>query len=309
MISKTLIVISVAALNLGAPATAKAQAHKSAGVNLSNIVWKGKVKVQEARNVKVRVPTHWYGATATAYSTEGCDSSGGGSGTAMGTTARFGEVANNYLPLGTNVYFPKAIYGRHYFRVEDRIGWGSSLDIWLHCGSQMSHWNNPNVKFYTYRWKTKRKLVWVWKKLGILASSKPLIEGSKALFYRNQAYAPMAAPDKVKQVIWAGNEIHSTPYVWGGGHGAWLSGGYDCSGSVSYALHGAKLVSTTLVSGDYGSWGKEGTGKWITVYSNGGHVYMTVAGLRFDTSGANPSRWQNLRSSNNGYTVTHPVTL
>lgn len=123
------------------------------------------------------------------------------------------------------------------------------------------------------------------------------------------AIAPANAPDAVKQIIAAGNRIAKTPYVWGGGHGKWEDRGYDCSGSVSYALHGADLLDQALVSGDFPSWGTPGPGQWITIYGNSGHVFMYVAGLRFDTSGANPSRWQVETRPTKGYGVSHPTGL
>jgi len=125
------------------------------------------------------------------------------------------------------------------------------------------------------------------------------------------AIAPDSAPDAVKQIIAAGNEIATTPYVYGGGHGKWQDRGYDCSGSVSYALHGAGLLKTALPSGSFTSWGDPGPGQWVTIYANKGHMYMVVAGLRFDTSGRqkNGSRWQSDMRSSSGYTVVHPPGL
>ena len=105
------------------------------------------------------------------------------------------------------------------------------------------------------------------------------------------ATAPADAPQAVKDVIAAGNAITNMPYLYGGGHGSFEASGYDCSGSVSYALHGGGLLSTPLDSTGFMTWGESGPGQWITVYSNPGHAYMVVAGIRFDTSGA-PPRWQ-----------------
>jgi cell wall-associated NlpC family hydrolase len=125
------------------------------------------------------------------------------------------------------------------------------------------------------------------------------------------AVAPIDAPGVVAQVIAAGNAIATTPYKWGGGHGGWKDSGYDCSGSVSFALAGAGLMGSPLTSGGFMSWGDAGPGRWITIYANGGHVFMVVAGLRFDTSGANGgTRWQpaNARSYG-GFTVRHPPGL
>jgi cell wall-associated NlpC family hydrolase len=124
------------------------------------------------------------------------------------------------------------------------------------------------------------------------------------------AVAPALAPPAIQAVIDAGNKIAKTPYIYGGGHGKWEDAGYDCSGSVSYALHGGGLLDASMPSGGFMSWGEAGPGQWITIYANGGHVYMTVAGLRFDTSGAKSSgtRWQPASERDGkGYTVVHPV--
>ena len=99
------------------------------------------------------------------------------------------------------------------------------------------------------------------------------------------AIAPASAPDPVKAIIAAGNQIASKPYKYGGGHGKWNDSGYDCSGSVSYALHGAGLLDRPLASGDFESWGDAGPGQWVTIYAKASHAYMVVAGIRFDTSG------------------------
>lgn len=126
------------------------------------------------------------------------------------------------------------------------------------------------------------------------------------------ANAPANAPEAVKQIIAAGNRIAKKPYVYGGGHARFPEdNGYDCSGSVSYALWGAGLLKSPLVSGDFPSWGEKGPGKWVTIYGNSGHVYMVVAGLRFDTSGAKQtgSRWQKASRSTSGYGVSHPEGL
>jgi hypothetical protein len=126
-----------------------------------------------------------------------------------------------------------------------------------------------------------------------------------------QAVAPRNAPEVVKQVIQAGNEIARTPYKWGGGHGAWKDSGYDCSGSVSFALAGAGLLDRPLVATGFGRWGKQGVGKWITVYWNGQHSFMVVAGLRFDTSGARThgTRWQAESRSTASFQANHPPGL
>jgi Putative peptidoglycan binding domain len=125
------------------------------------------------------------------------------------------------------------------------------------------------------------------------------------------AVAPALAPPVVQAVIEAGNKIAHKPYIYGGGHGKWEDAGYDCSGSVSYALHGAGLLTTSMASGGFMDWGEPGPGQWITIYANAGHVYMVVAGLRFDTSGRSRAgtRWQADMRSDRGYTVVHPPGL
>jgi cell wall-associated NlpC family hydrolase len=98
-----------------------------------------------------------------------------------------------------------------------------------------------------------------------------------------EAVPPPDAPPIVKRVIAAANEINSKPYIWGGGHASFIAKGYDCSGAISYALHGADLLGYTQVSGQLAHYGDSGPGKWITIYANAEHVFMVIAGLRFDT--------------------------
>ena len=125
------------------------------------------------------------------------------------------------------------------------------------------------------------------------------------------AVAPASAPEAVKQIIAAGNAIATKPYKYGGGHGKWEDSGYDCSGSMSYALHGADLLDEALDSSGFMSFGEAGKGQWVTTYAHGSHSYMVVAGLRFDTSGLEQdgSRWHESRRSTSGYTVRHPAGL
>jgi hypothetical protein len=125
------------------------------------------------------------------------------------------------------------------------------------------------------------------------------------------ALPPLEAPEAVRQIIEAGNAIARAPYKWGGGHGRWQDTGYDCSGSVSFALAAAGLLDGPLASGPLMSWGEPGPGKWVTIYSNPGHVYLEVAGIRFDTSGRaqTGSRWQNELRSHAGFVARHPPGL
>jgi len=125
------------------------------------------------------------------------------------------------------------------------------------------------------------------------------------------AVAPSSAPVEVQQIIAAGNKIARKPYRYGGGHGRWRDSGYDCSGSVSYALHGAALLDAARDSTGFMRWGERGRGQWVSVYANAGHAYMVVAGLRFDTSSrkASGSRWTETMRSSRGYRVRHPEGL
>lgn len=125
------------------------------------------------------------------------------------------------------------------------------------------------------------------------------------------AVAPALAPPVVQQIINAGNMIAKMPYIYGGGHGKWDDEGYDCSGSISYALHGGGLLEEALPSGSFMAWGDPGPGQWITIFANGGHAYMVVAGLRFDTSGRTRAgtRWQADMRPDKGYEIRHPPGL
>jgi cell wall-associated NlpC family hydrolase len=125
------------------------------------------------------------------------------------------------------------------------------------------------------------------------------------------AIAPADAPEQVKAIIAAGNEIATAPYKYGGGHAKWEDSGYDCSGSISYALHGAGLLKRALDSGEFMSWGERGRGSWVTIRANPGHAYMIVAGLRFDTSSrkSNGNRWTTKMRSARGYRGVHPEGL
>jgi cell wall-associated NlpC family hydrolase len=153
--------------------------------------------------------------------------------------------------------------------------------------------------------------------VGVAATTKPqlLVPGSLARYVNGLAAAPMSAPTAVQQVLWAGNQIIGLPYIFGGGHASFDSPGYDCSGTVSFALHGGSLLSTPEDSSEFEGWGSHGVGRWITIFANPGHAYMTVAGLRLDTSAASdPSnqqgpRWRPLRPNNSGYTIRHPLGL
>ncbi len=135
--------------------------------------------------------------------------------------------------------------------------------------------------------------------------------GVATVLKRGRTGSSGGLPLRVRRIIAAGNRIAGKPYKYGGGHGRWNDSGYDCSGSVSYALHGAGLLSSALTSGGFMSWGAPGKGRWVTIYANPGHVYMVVNGRRFDTTGRDESgsRWQSRSRSPAGYTVRHPPGL
>jgi hypothetical protein len=122
---------------------------------------------------------------------------------------------------------------------------------------------------------------------------------------------PKSAPARVKAVIAAANKIRSKPYIYGGGHARWWDRGYDCSGSVSFALHGGKFLESPLPSGPMMKWAEEGEGRWITVYANGGHAYAVIAGYRWDTSGDSGGetgpRWHEELRDNVGFVARHPA--
>ena len=125
------------------------------------------------------------------------------------------------------------------------------------------------------------------------------------------ALAPAGAPVAIQRAIAAANRINRKPYRYGGGHARFRDSGYDCSGTVSYVLHAAGVLRRPRASGDLMRFGRAGHGTWITVYANGGHAYMVIAGLRFDTSGPGPSgpRWRSVKRSSSGYVARHPAGL
>jgi cell wall-associated NlpC family hydrolase len=123
--------------------------------------------------------------------------------------------------------------------------------------------------------------------------------------------APPGIALRLDLAIAAANSIATLPYVWGGGHGSFESAGYDCSGSVSYVLHAALALTSPEDSAGLETYGAPGPGRWITIYANAGHAFMTLGGLRFDTAGLSStgSRWQSLSFDPTGYVVRHPVGL
>jgi peptidoglycan hydrolase CwlO-like protein len=143
------------------------------------------------------------------------------------------------------------------------------------------------------------------------AATRNVNVGGVAVDTGGMVQAPAGAPAAVAQVIAAGNAIATLPYVYGGGHASFHADGYDCSGSVSYALAAAGLVSSPMVSGAFESWGDPGPGRWITIYANAGHVWMEVAGWRFDTVALaeGGTRWSRGGGEFGGFVVRHPPGL
>ena len=147
-----------------------------------------------------------------------------------------------------------------------------------------------------------------------LTDSHPMVRGNRAVLRNGIAYAPSNAPDSVKHAIWAVNTICRRPYVWGGGHGSFHDYGYDCSGTVSFALHYAGLLGEPIPSSDFLRYGQRGRGRWFTIYSRHGHVFAVIAGLRLDTTdlrygGDVGPRWHLDGRDTWAFEARHPVGL
>lgn len=143
---------------------------------------------------------------------------------------------------------------------------------------------------------------------------RPMVSGSRAVLRNGVAYAPSRAPQSVKNAIWAANSLRRKPYVWGGGHGSFYDRGYDCSGTVSFALHGAGALHSPLPSGELMRYGERGRGRWITIYSRRGHTFAVIAGLRLDTTdlgrgGDVGPRWYAYGRDTGGYVARHPAGM
>jgi peptidoglycan hydrolase CwlO-like protein len=142
----------------------------------------------------------------------------------------------------------------------------------------------------------------------VTGTPAPLTPGQSANYIsESQASVPSTAPAAVAAAIEAANSIATTPYIWGGGHGSFESSGYDCSGAVSFALHGGGLLESPLDSTGLETWGEPGPGQWITVYANAEHAWMIIAGLAFDTVGGPGPRWHSSPvDSPEGFVARHP---
>ncbi|MEY2517457.1 MAG: hypothetical protein QOJ89_4815 [bacterium] len=193
-------------------------------------------------------------------------------------------------------------------------GWGAALVTSLRLGSSRAIAGRVPARTGAHvvrkiAARTVRAIV-PRRRLHIVAEPRLRIGAGQRMRRKRPAARPQL-PLRVRQVIAAGNRIATMPYYYGGGHGNWNDSGYDCSGSVSYALHGAGLLDVALASGGLMSWGEPGPGRWISIYANGGHAFMVVAGRRFDTSGRGQtgSRWQTAMRDASGYVVRHPAGL
>lgn len=136
--------------------------------------------------------------------------------------------------------------------------------------------------------------------------------GRTALLKDGFAYAPKKAPRQVIAAIAAGNRLQGKPYKWGGGHRIENDTGYDCSGTVSYVLREAGIIKGSMASKAFLNYGKRGEGKWITIYSRNGHVFITIAGLRLDTGGdgmRSGPMWKPWKRGVSGYIMRHPPGL
>jgi peptidoglycan hydrolase-like protein with peptidoglycan-binding domain len=127
----------------------------------------------------------------------------------------------------------------------------------------------------------------------------------------NAASSSSTASTAVSEMIAAGDQIATLPYIYGGGHGSFTSAGYDCSGSVSYVLHAAGLLSAPEDSTALESYGAPGPGRYVTIYANAGHAFMTIDGRRFDTVALaeTGTRWSSTMADTSGFVVRHPVGL
>jgi hypothetical protein len=149
----------------------------------------------------------------------------------------------------------------------------------------------------------------------IFPVSGPVVSGKVARLHRGQAAAPKKAPVAVKRAIWAANQLRSKSYRYGGGHRSFDDRGYDCSGTVSYALGAAGLISEPMSSTEFRRYGERGRGKWITIYAREGHTFAVIAGLRLDTTPWDNStyrwapRWQIADRMPRGFEARHPVGL
>lgn len=149
-----------------------------------------------------------------------------------------------------------------------------------------------------------------------LLAISPLSAGAapRATLQGSKAVAPKQAPRAVKQMIKAANHIRHRPYKWGGGHKDWKSHGYDCSGSVSYVLHRGGYLDYPLDSTGFMKWGKKGPNRWVKIFASKEHVFMVIAGLRWDTSyitdgDRSGPGWSEMKRPTRGFKLRHPAGI
>jgi hypothetical protein len=149
----------------------------------------------------------------------------------------------------------------------------------------------------------------------LFPGSGPVVSGKVARLRFGKAAAPKNAPLAVKRAIWAANQLRRKPYRYGGGHKSFDDRGYDCSGTISYVLGAAGLITSPMSSTEFRSYGERGPGKWITIYAREGHTFAVIAGLRLDTTpydhytGKWAPRWQTIYRPPRGFDARHPVGL
>jgi hypothetical protein len=138
------------------------------------------------------------------------------------------------------------------------------------------------------------------------------VPGHTAILSGGYAFPPPNAPPQVAAAIAAGNRIAGMPYRYGGGHGSFVDTGYDCSGSASFVLREAGLLHGCMISKEFRGYGHSGEGDWINVYAKNGHVFLAVAGVRFDTGwtdGSEGPQWTTIDRPASGCVVRHPEGL
>ena len=173
------------------------------------------------------------------------------------------------------------------------------------------------IRFVLKSCSAQSSLPWLFHPLSAdtFPSSGPVVSGKRASLHKGEAAAPKKAPASVKRAIWAANQLRSKPYRYGGGHRSFYDVGYDCSGTVSYALGAAGLIGSPMSSTEFRKYGRRGRGKWITVYARKGHTFAVIAGLRLDTTpydnytGRWAPGWQTTDRPPRGFVARHPVGL
>ncbi|MDQ6808793.1 MAG: hypothetical protein M3Z64_05130 [Verrucomicrobiota bacterium] len=145
-------------------------------------------------------------------------------------------------------------------------------------------------------------------------ADRPMVPGDLAVLRNGVAYAPSRAPQSVKNAIWAVNTLRSKPYTWGGGHGSFYDSGYDCSGTISFAMHNAGALNAPISSSEFMRFGERGRGRWITIYARHGHTFAMVAGLRLDTTdfrngGDEGPRWHIEGRDLRSFEARHPAGM